>query len=471
MKHSIISCFKAAIAAGWILVALAACENNAIDPLSGKYPEPEYCPLKALLSQNAVKGESARTFTLELGEAGQSLSIECIGSRTTYFLAPGTYTPAGRNEAKAGNYVTGDAEGGSWWTTPDARRKLAGGTIFVELNGETYTIRGVVMLEDRTIIRIAYTGVIVFEADPPSFVYSVEVTKPYAWTADGTTYIPVEGSQLNKVSVSSDGQSIACFEIVTGENPPSLTGAYPVKTVNSLERAIVQGQFLDLAWFGVPFEMIVESGSYYMDGENKMFIREGNIHITDNNGTLTISGTDLAIQDIASQGAFANLPAKGGINITGATGGGGTVFSNLFSASALDLSLFGLEGYTVTLKIATADLGVNVEQGATGAIYTFAGSGQYVSFDFSRDEASLPEGVYKITPNEQVTINDCIAGYPSLFGAGFMGTFAGYVTDGEVREEAVTGGTVEVLAKGVNFSLTTGSGAVTGSYAGAIAWQ
>jgi hypothetical protein len=466
------SCLKATAATAWIL--LAACENNAIDPLSGKYPEPENHALEAVLSLQTGKGESLRTFRLELGGAGQSLSIEFIGNRMNYFLAPGAYTPAGRNEAKAGNYVSGDAEGGTWWTTPDARRKLVDGTVFVELDGETYTIRGVVALEDRSMIRISYTGVIAFEADPPSFAYSVEVTKPYAWTADGTTYIPVEGTQLNKISVSSEGQSFAYFEIVTEADPPSLTGTYPVKAVNSLERAIVQGQYLDLAWFGVPFDMVVESGSYYIDGESKMFIREGNIRITDNDGTLSISGDGLAIQDVASQAAFGNLPAPGSLTITDAApdgGGGGTDFSNLYAASALDLSLFGLEGYTVTLKIATPGLDVQVEQGAMGAAYAYAGSGQYVSFDFKRDAASLPEGMYNIVSNESAALNDCIAGYPSLFGAGFMGAFVGVVANGEAREEAVTGGWVEVLANGIRFSLTTGSGTLQGSYAGAIAWQ
>ena len=463
---------KAAVATAWIL--LAACDNNAIDPLSGKYPEPERHALEAVLSMQTEKGESLRTFRLELGEAGRYLSIEFTGNRMNYFLAPGAYTPAGRNEAKAGNYVTADESGGgTWWVTPEARRKLVDGTIFVELEGETYTIRGVAALDDRSIIRIAYKGVIAFEADPPSFSYSVEVTKPYAWTADGTTYIPVEGSQLNRLSVSSEGQSFACFEIVTEADPPSLTGTYPVKAVNSPERAIVQGQYLNLAWFGLPFDMVVESGSYYLEGESKMFIREGNIRITDNNGTLSISADGLAIQDVASQAALGNLPAPGSLTIADAApeGSGGTVFGKLYAASALDLSLFGLTGYTVTLKMATSGLDVQVEQGAMGATYAYAGSGRYVSFDFSRDEASLPEGMYNIVSNESAAVNDCIAGYPSLFGAGFMGTFVGEVAGGEAREEAVTGGWVEVLAGGIRFSLTTGSGTLQGSYAGAIAWQ
>ncbi|MDR2809937.1 MAG: hypothetical protein LBB84_05185 [Tannerellaceae bacterium] len=471
MQYRIKSCLSALITAGWIL--FTACENHVIDPLSGKYPEPEAHQLNAILSQDVEKGATTRSFSLEIGDNNSYLAIEFVGPRLNYFLAPGNYTIANRTEAKAGNYVAGDANGGTYWVTSGAKLKLIDGTIFVELTGETYTIRGTVMLEDRSMIRIAYTGLIAFEADPPSFTYSIETTKPYAWTADGTTYTPVPGSQLNKISVLSEGQSIAYFEVVTEENPASLSGTYPVKAVNSLERAVIQGQYLNLAWFGVPFDMIVESGSYYLNGETHMFIREGNIRIADSDGTLAISGSDLSIQDIATQGTFGNLPDKGSIAITDATpgGGSGTVFSNLFAASSVDLSLFGLTGYTVTLKIATSDLTVHVEQGAMGATYTYAGSGQYLSFDFSRDAASLPEGVYQVVPNESAKVGDCISGYPSLFGSGFMGTFAGKVTDGVVSEEVVTGGTVEVTGSGIHFNLTTEGGTISGSYTGTIVLQ
>ena len=236
MKYTTINfCLGALVTAGCVL--LAACENNTLDPLSGKYPEPETYALNAVLLQQASKGETARTFTL-----------------------------------------------------------------FVELDGDIYTIRGVVMLDDGSMIRITYTGVLVFEAELPSFSYTLEVTKPYSWTPDGTTFIAVEGSQLNKITVASDGQTVACLEIVTEEDPASLTGEYPLKSVTSLERAVIQGQYLNLAWIGVPLDMVVESCSYYMEGESKMFIREGAIRIADADGV-----------------AFGNLPAKGSINITGAT--------------------------------------------------------------------------------------------------------------------------------------------------------
>jgi hypothetical protein len=469
MQHTIKSYLSAVITAGCLL--FTACENDAIDPLSGKYPEPETYSLNAVLSQNAVKGATTRTFTLELGAGSQYLSIEFTGARLNYFLAPGNYTIANRSEAKAGNYVAGDAEGGTYWISSGTKLRLTDGTIFVELAGETYTIRGVVALEDKSMIRIVYTGGIVFEADPPSFTYAIEVTKPYAWTADGTTYTPVPGSQLNKINVSSEGIPVACFEIVTAENPASLAGTYPVSDeIRDANGAVAQGMYLDLSAF-VP-GLIIEGGSHLLNDDGKQYISAGDLVIADNGNTLTFTSNNLAIVDKATGGVMPGLRSINYVEATLSGGeGGGTAFSNLFAASSVDLSLFGLTGYTVTLKVATPDLSVTVEQGAMGTTYAYAGSGQYVSFDFSRDAASLPEGVYPVTASESAKVNDCIAGYPSLFGAGFMGTFAGKVTDGKETEEVETGGTVELAGNGIRFNLTTESGTISGSYAGAIILQ
>ncbi|MDR1342388.1 MAG: hypothetical protein LBK18_03920 [Prevotellaceae bacterium] len=146
-----------------------------------------------------------------------------------------------------------------------------------------------------------------------AYTYSVEVSSPYAWTADGMTWTAVDGSQLNKITVSANDTVVAYFEIVTEENTATLAGTYPVKAVNSLERAIVQGQFMNLLWLGM-FDMAIESGSYYLNGETKMFIRDGSISITDNSGALTITGSDLAIQDISTEMAFGNLSDLGKVN-------------------------------------------------------------------------------------------------------------------------------------------------------------
>jgi hypothetical protein len=321
MKH-IKSYISTILAAGLLL--FAACENDAIDPLDGKYPAPETYTLSGLVSQDMAKEATTRIFTLKFGSLNEFLNVQFVGPRLSYFLPAGNYTIAARSVARAGNYIAGDADGGTYWqgalsgSTATPALKLTDGTISVALDGDTYTITGTVMLEDKTIIKIAYTGAIVFEPDPVAYTYTLEVTKPYSWTADGTTFNEVAGSQLNKITVSAEGIPLAYFEIVTGEDPTSLTGEYQVKAVNSLENAIVQGQFMNLLWLGIA-DVPIESGSYYLDGETKMFIRNGTINITDNAGVLTIAGSGLGIQDISTQMSFGDLPTPGSVNYQEAT--------------------------------------------------------------------------------------------------------------------------------------------------------
>jgi hypothetical protein len=485
------------------IFSFSACQQDAIDPLEGKYPPPTDYTLTNLFAQNVQKVSGNRVFTLKIASEGLTatfnpvtfgydfsgtgnyISIDFVGR--DYFLSPGAYTIAPNAEAKGGIYVAGyDADFGGGMVFPNwgtcffdvnngdqSGLKVNAGQIFVEKSNDNYTITGTLGLENNTFIRINATATIAYVPDI-EYTYSIEVVKPYSFTMDGITFTDVAGSQLNKITVKADGAAIAYFEMVTEENPTSYSATYPVKAVNSLERAICQGQYLDLAWFGVSGIPPIESGSYLLDGADKQFMREGNVIITDNNGTLSIIGENIKIQDITTQATFGVLPDARNFewnNVKPEGGAGGGTHTNLFSASALDLSAFGLSGFTVTLKVATPDLGITAETGAMGTTYTYSGSGQYISFDFSRDAGTLPEGVYNVVDNTTAQVNDCLAGYDSFFGAGFMGTFVGNVVDGVATEEVITGGTVTVTANGFSFDLTTASGAITGSYEGEIVLQ
>jgi hypothetical protein len=488
-----------------ITTCFFACQEQYLDDLTGKYPPPTDHALTKLLAQQAQKVGANRIFTLKIATdgvtasfneqtfsyaytgSGNYISIDLVGKN--YFLESGVYSIAPNESAKAGNYIAGyDTE--MWgqtftkWGTcffdinngAESGAKVTDGALQVVKNGNNYTLSGVLALDNGNFIRINFAGEIIYEPDPytPAYIYSVEVTAPYAWTQDGQTFIPVEGSQLNKITVNADGAPIAYFEIVTETNPASLSGAYPIKAVNSLERAVCQGQYMNLLWLGI-FDMGIESGSYLLDDAEKRFMRDGTITIADNGSTLNIVGANVLIQDIATQMQFGTLPTPENftwneVKKAGGAAGGGT-HTNLFSASALDLSMFGLSGFTVTLKVATSDLTVNVEQGPMGATYTYAGSGQYISFDFSRDAGTLPAGTYNVVDNTTAQVGDCLAGYPSFFGAGFMGTFVGNVVNGAATEEAITGGTVTVTDGGFSFGLTTASGTIEGNYVGAITFQ
>ncbi|WP_319227014.1 hypothetical protein [Draconibacterium orientale] len=114
------------------------------------------------------------------------------------------------------------------------------------------------------------------------------------------------------------------MELVADANGTSLSGSYSVKDgVNAIGQ-MANGYYIDLAWYGMAG--VMEGGSYYMKGEEKMYIREGDgtITIADNAGTLTITGNNLGILNlealISSGGATWSVSeTPGSLNITDAT--------------------------------------------------------------------------------------------------------------------------------------------------------
>jgi hypothetical protein len=466
--------FSAVITAG--LMLFTACEQEAIDPLTGKYPVPENYALSSLLSQDVVKGATIRTFTLEFGDTGQRLSVEFVGSRLSYFLPPNAYTIANRADAKAGNYVAGDAEGGTYWVASGSKLKLTDGTIFVTLNGDTYTISGTVMLENESIIKFAFTGAIVFEPDPPAFTYTLEVTKPYAWTTDGTTFNPVEGSQLNRITVLSDGIQVAYFEIVTAEAPASYAGTYPFSgMITDVNGAVVAGVYMDLSAY-VP-GLIIEGGSHLLDDSDKQYISAGNITIADNGGgALTFTSDNLSIIDKATGQP---KPGVRSINYQEATREAAPIpMNNLLSASATDLAAAtggALTGYTVTLKLGEA--GLTATPNGYGGL-DIGGTGKYVSIDFKRDAATLPAGTYNIKADAEAAVGDAIAGYYLEIAPGFgfnSGCLWVSVDNNVPTETFITGGTVVVAESGgiytITVNATTAGEPVKAVYTGPITIQ
>ncbi|MDR0581456.1 MAG: hypothetical protein LBG31_00665 [Prevotellaceae bacterium] len=424
--------FSAVLTAG--LMLFTACEKDAIDPLEGKYPVPENYALAGLVSQNVAKETGARIFTLELGSAGQYLSVEFAGPRANYLLPAGNYTIAARSAARAGNYIAGDGNGGTYWVTGSTKLKLIDGTIAVQVTGDTYTISGIVMLEDRSIIKIAYTGVIIFAPDPPVYTYTLDVQKPYAWTADGTTFSPVSGSQLNKFTVLADGDKVAYIEIVTAENPASFSGTYPVSgAIRDASGAVVQGLYMDLSAF-VP-GLIIEGGSYLFDSENQ-YINAGNITIADNGGVLTFTSSDLAILDKAT-----GLPKPGTQSINYAEATNATVqASYTYSIETAAPAMGGMMG---TDPIAGSQL---------NKISVFSGSDLVAYFELvsAENPASL-SGDYVVTDGISA-IGQAANGYqlPSIWGGASGGCY--YIANGEK---------MFIRAGGGNISITDNNGVLT----------
>lgn len=336
-----------------VLFILGACEENAIDPLTGIYPVPEKYKLNNLFTQNSLKQTNgSRIFTLKMASegvvasydqntlsyifsgTGSYLSIDFVGKE--YFLKEGTYAIAENSNAKVGNYVAGyDSNSGGIVSKNKGScffdvvngsatgRKVKSGNILVNATGNNYSISGTVTLEDKTVVRIEFSGKIIYEPDPyvPNYTYIVDVQTPALGGAQGTT--PIEGTTKYKLTIYADNVMYAHLEIVLDKDARSLSGNYAVKDGLNAAGQLANGYYFDWAWYGSTG--ILEGGSYYIDGDKKMYLREGKggINIVDSNGNLTITGSNLSLLNvdelIASKGAnWAVLKATGSINIQNA---------------------------------------------------------------------------------------------------------------------------------------------------------
>jgi hypothetical protein len=457
-----------------------SCAEDPIDPLSGKYPVPDDYALNNLLYQDIQKNASTRTVTLAVGSNGLSavdngtgnyLYVEFLVAPLEYFLVGAAYTIAGATEAKAGNYI----EGSSYWVEVAGgaevkKLKVKDGTLYVTKNADDYTIKGTILLEDGSMVKISYEGIILFEADPVALTYTLVTETPAMGGSMGTD--PIANSRMNKITVFAEGVKLAYFEVVTTDDATSLSGSYVVTDGVNATGQVSNGYYMDLTAYGGE---IMKGGSYYIQDETEMFIRAGggNVDIVDNAGTLTLTGDNLAIQDISTGFAFGILPDPGSFSYADVTlEVSATPLTTLLSATAMDLSLYGGTGFTVTLKFGEA--GVTATAGAYGV--TIGGTGKYISIDLKRDAGTLVPGIYNIVANETAVTGDAIAGYEFMAGIYFGSVWGTATSDVLAETPILEGGTVEVAESSGIYTVTVNATIAGGEnikavYTGAITIQ
>lgn len=147
-----------------LLVTLfCGCDEDAIDPLTGKYPIPVEYTLNNLQSQDVSTLSNERyLFTLELTDDKNVLHLEMVGD--LYYLPGQTYTLYVKGAENTDEYGGTGTFAHSYFTAADGSSNQAAiisGSLNVEKQEDNYTLSGALTLENELVIRVqsAFTAV------------------------------------------------------------------------------------------------------------------------------------------------------------------------------------------------------------------------------------------------------------------------------------------------------------------------
>lgn len=371
-----------------LVLVLVSCEENALDPLTGKYTPPEELDFTVLGTHERVKDGSLYVFSINLQDEGaNTLNLKLVD--VDYILSASDYTAS--TEISKKTYLIG-SEGSTC-----NGQQITSGTITITLDESTYSMSGIIYLADGTVVKMTSVFTIAYEPDPyvPTYTYTVETETPAMGGSQGD--VEITGTTKHKITLNADDEFYAYFEIVADENASSLSGTYTVKDGLDAAGQIANGYYLDWSWWGGAG--VMEGGSYYMQGGEKMFIREGAgaVNIVDDGGTLTITAEDLGILDletlISSGGnTWQNMEEGGTLNIQEATEESGEV-----------------EIYTYVTTItspATYGYGTEIPGSQLNLIKVVNASNDTVAvFEFITDEGATDlSGSYNVVDGSQTAV-------------------------------------------------------------------
>jgi|SRR5574344_79245 hypothetical protein len=144
-----------------VLLFCSCGQSDAIDDLTGKYPIPQDVTLSTVSSKSDSlnSANTQHIYNLTLTGDGESMTVQFVCSKTWYLEAR-TYTMANTtSEANIGNFIAEN--------TSISNGTISSGSITVAKSGDTYTIDGVFMMKDGSVIRPHFSGNIVYTKPEP----------------------------------------------------------------------------------------------------------------------------------------------------------------------------------------------------------------------------------------------------------------------------------------------------------------
>ena len=143
------------------LLLFASCgQDDALDPLTGKYPVPTDVTLNTVSSRSDSLNAAGTLHIFNLTLTGSSVTMNAqFVCDKSWFLEARTYSLGNAAAKKLGTFVLEN--------TTISNGTITDGTIQVEKSGDTYTIDGVFVMADGSIVRPHFKGDIVYVKPQP----------------------------------------------------------------------------------------------------------------------------------------------------------------------------------------------------------------------------------------------------------------------------------------------------------------
>lgn len=478
MKKNI---FKTVLFGITVALVASSCTEDAIDDLQGIYPAPDVYGFTSLASESSEKVDNKRIFTIDFATdgvtgsngqysgTGKVLSVQFVGD--TYYLHAAAFTAAAEASAKKGNYIAGyGANSGSRFYNVSGgsatSQAMESGSLTIGKSGDNYTLNGVVWLDNGDIIKVSFSGTIVYEADPEPIALTQVLSASVNDQGDGTSLITLKLATPDIKFTPADYQTIwadiyegsgnyLSIDFVSAD-PALAAGTYtPADDGAATDGNYVKGY--DTEMWGMQFYnwgtcwFTVDDGA--VSGSH---IKTGDIEVSKSGSTytITINNGEVFAQ---YKGAIEALDNSGEVEAIELT--------NLFTAS--------VNGNTMSLKIADASITPSYNAGTWS--WEYVGTGNYISIDiYTADGATLAPGTYTAAESGAMGAFNFAKGYDTeMWGMQFYnwGTCWFTVTDGVEAGQHLTEGTITVSESGGVYTLLGEFGDVAMKYIGAIVVQ
>lgn len=165
-------------------ICMVSCQENAVDPLKGIYPEPTVLDLNALTDEGVTEGGGMNVFNIKMSDGNNTATFAVLGKK--YFLEPGTYTQSHNYErnsflASSSKVIMAGVE-----------HAIDRGSLSVEKENDHYTVTAMVWLDDQTPVKMTSEGDLTYVRKPSPLVNVIQADiKPIDGTSLYQVYLAI----------------------------------------------------------------------------------------------------------------------------------------------------------------------------------------------------------------------------------------------------------------------------------------